>query len=608
MFCDVVIPKTRLDGLTYEFDPEKFPGLGPGDCVRVRLRGRKAAGIVVRVRERSPVKINLPVEELIEAKLVSSEFVELVNWTGAYYFGRLGEVLNLALPASVCPRVRRRKTTDAPGIAVEPPGLARDGVAGFDVAVCADPDKTASRLAEFCAERLTHGSVIILAPSTDNLRLAGEGGAGPVLPEVVELVAGAKPAAARAAWRRARDGHRLVLGTRSAVFAPVPRLGGIAVLDEHDPVFKEERRPRYNARDAAVARARMVGCPVLLCDPTPSLETWHNLETGSYRWLDRPGTPVAPAAVVDMRTHRGEMLSPRLLRSMDRVRAGGGATVLYANRLGVSRGVTCRDCGNVLGCAECHLPMVLFATGGLACRFCGHTEPARSTCPECGGGSFAYRLPGVDLVAREVRRLRPDFSVAVVTGDESEVPQADVVVGTKALLNRAWPGRVGLVAAVRAEDDLALPDFRSGERLFAVLWRLGRRAAELGAEFTIQTRRPEEPALSAAAEMDVVGFYSGELKRREETAFPPLCRLVVITVRDSDEARSERGARNLARRLGRLNGVEVLGPIPTAPHRPERQLLVKLPRRQRLDRLVTLGELARFGRDVRVDVDPQEVV
>ncbi len=604
MYCDIVVPGTRLDELTYRFDETQLPELAPGDCVSVRLRGREAAGIVVGLRSSSPVEETRSIEGLIEPRMVPAELVDFVRRVAGHYFGRLGETMHLAIPQPVLSRSSGRAKSfsgvdRARAIGSAP---AREG-GRFGVGVCADPVQATRRLASFCANGLTQGSVLLLAPDPHAaLSLIDES------VDAVIISSRLRAKALRTAWRRSRAGRSLVVGCRSAVFAPVVDLAGVVVLDEHDQVYKEERRPRFNARDAAIVRARMASCPVLLCDPTPSMETWYEVARGRWSLLDPLPAVAIRATIVDMRLHRRELLSPRLLCALDQARAAGKSAVLYVNRLGASRSVVCRDCGRVLNCASCRTAMALTGDGSLQCRFCGRVEPAPSLCPECGSGDYVYRVPGVEMIAREVRRLRPKLTVATMTGEQTEFPETDVVVGTRAVLGREWPASVGLVAAVRADDELLLPDFRASERLFAVLWRLGWRAQNSGAEFLIQARRPEENCIAAAADMAVAEFCSRELESRRQAGFPPFARLVVIEISDSSEELADRGALATARFLNRNKGIEVFGPIAATGRKPTRRLLVRLARTARLERLVGRTEIEQLAREVRIDIDPQSVI
>ena len=616
-FCDVAIAHTRLDELTYDFDPAGFPELAPGDCVRVRLRGKRVSGLVLDIRDRTPLKKTIPVEQLVEASLVRPDLMKLLRWVGSYYFGRMGEVLSRVLPSGICGYGLRRARAPVPSVreGTRPAGLPESlesflAERRFGVQVCCAAAGQEDVVAGFAGRLLETGSVILLAPELLTHRwsdaLAARLGVEPV------LVRGDLGHARRKrVWRELHGGSRcLVIGIRSAVFAPVPDLAGVVVLDEHEKVFKEERRPAFHARDVAILRARLAEVPVLLVDRTPSAETWHNLATGQYTRVDDPAAPQPgrEVFVVDMRKHHDDVLSPLLVRELERARSCGSA-LLCLNRKGLSRHVVCAECGFTFRCPACQVAMVLDSAGELACRYCGHTEAAPELCPACRSENFKYRAPGIEMVSREVGRLLPWARVRTVLSD-SELPvgadPGTVLVGTKALLGVAWPEPVALVASLSIDDDLCLLDFRSRERTFQTVSALMHRADAAGAHFLVQTRRPDEPAIRRAIEGDTAGFMDSELRLRHELEFPPYRRLALIKLEGQPVPVEEHTGR-LCRLLGRATGVEVLGPIPVPGRRQSRQLLVKLPRNTRLDRIVSACEFEAPGVKVKVDVDPLEL-
>ncbi|MEO0086433.1 MAG: hypothetical protein ABIK37_07375, partial [candidate division WOR-3 bacterium] len=428
MYCDVVIPRTRLDELTYTCASAGQSDLGLGDCVWVTLRGRKRAGIVFGWRRRSPVAKTLPIIGVAERKSLTAEMVALVNWISSYYWGRKGEVLTHVLPGGRLTVAARKAQSEAgrasvadvksaSGLRSSPPAIA----SGFSVWVSLRTQF--DRIAAAVQAMRKRGSVILLAPESRLAEwqhsIAEEWGG-----DLVRLHGEQTDRERRERWDRTRRSRGLVIvGVRSAVLAPVGDLAGLVVVDEHRGDFKEERRPRFHARDVAVARGRLSGCPVVICDSTPSAETWLNLRSGAYRWLDKPGQPPerTNALTVDMRWHRGELLSPALDRGLRGVSVQGRSAVLYLNRRGVSRRVFCRDCGRTLECPGCGLPLLLTRKRSLECRWCGEAGVAPDKCPVCSGSCFEFRAPGVAAVAEAIRRMLPDSRVSeVVSGDSPE--------------------------------------------------------------------------------------------------------------------------------------------------------------------------------------------
>jgi primosomal protein N' (replication factor Y) len=644
-FCNVAIPHARLHELTYEFEGGSFPNLAPGACVQVRLRGKRVKGLVLEVLARSPVSKTLPVEKLVEPRLVPEQLLHLLRWVGAYYFGRMGEVLGLALPRGICGYGTRRSKFATAATALPTSSVPRPAVSdlrpasfvfppSFSVHVQVGPGSQEDAVFDFVSGSLARGTVIALMPESDTSVWAGRLGSRLGI-EPVLYHGDQKASLRKRVWRELRSAeHRLILGVRSAVFAPVTDLAGVVVLDEHDKVFKEERHPRLNARDVAIARARLADCPVLLSDSTPSAETWLNLRSGQYRMLlqspaaksaeESPksdfvispfpsviSAPMPDTVVVDMRKHQDDVLAPVLVNELREACAAGESAVLYINRRGLSRYVVCRECGSPLNCPSCAVSFVLFSGGSLRCRYCGRTGTAPETCPACGSPDFRFRVPGIEMAAQDVARLLPDAKVVTIVTESvqgTKVEPGTLVVGTRALLGARWPERVKVVAALSVDADLCLPDFRARERTFQVLSALSRRAAEHRATLILQTRRPEDVAVQCASTAEVARFLDHELKLREELGFPPYRRLALVELSAGSQSKAEKRGEWLSRRLGQARGVEALGPVPARGRANVSQVLVKLDRNVRLDRLVTLTQLESDGVKAKVDIDPLDTV
>ncbi len=618
-YCDVAIPHTRLDELTYWFDPDSLGKLAPGDCVRVPLRGKPVKGLVMCLRDKSPVRRPLPVEKVVERELVGPELMKLILWVRGYYWARLGEVLSLALPRGICGYKPRKTDSEARGevlaLRTVSPSAVSAGVVfdRFKVYFSGRGQDRLELATSFIRSARKHGPVLVLLPEVE-LKDWLPGLCGVFGPDIAEYHAGLRESQRKQVWRRIRAGkHGVVVGVRSVVFAPVEKLGGVVVLDGHDKVYKEERRPRFHARDTAIARAGMAGCPVLLCDRTPSAETWLNLKTGTYSCLEKPGAGSgrSGAFVVDMRRHRDELFSARLVRELRQVQDRGTA-ILYVNRRGVSRHVVCQECGKVLECPECGIPLLLTVDKTVSCRYCGQIRAAPEACPECRGTRFRFRAPGVDMVAREVNHRFPGMQVLRITGDsvaQSATGNGKAIVGTRALFSQRWPDDTRLVAAVCFDYDLILPDFRSRERAFQRLFEMERRARMLGARLVVQTWRPDDPAVRSGVSQDPAGFLDQELELRQELEFPPFKRLVLIEFHGTSEAKVRRHAGWVGLLVNRVPGVEAIGPVAVRGKTGiVWRLLVKTARNRQLDQVLDRTKLEARGIRTRIDVDPLEIV
>jgi primosomal protein N' (replication factor Y) len=443
-------------------------------------------------------------------------------------------------------------------------------------------------------------------------------------------------------WIRMRMGEpRIVLGSRSAVFAPVPSLGLIIVDEEQEPSYKSEESPRYHARDAAVDRARLLGIPVILSSAAPSLETLAVREAPESRYV-RPGPGPAAGVKMDMvdlgkdRLPRGEVLSGTLRFALKDCLVRKGRALLFVNRRGFAAAASCADCFYTQKCPRCSTVLAYQdeREGTLACRLCGHREPLFVTCPRCGGAAVRPGSPGTRGIEKEMARLFPEARTAVLDretaapkgGTEKVIAdfaqgRVDVLIGTQlAARGLDWPG-VSLVGVIDADAGLARPDFRAAERAFQLLTQvsgLAGRGKGRG-RVVIQTRHPDHYAIQAVLRGDADLFYRQEFALRQEVGFPPFGRLILLILEDTDRLRAEECARALADALDeavRAAGVEVeiMGPH-AAPHERRRlrhrvQILLKGPNAAKLGQLVkgaTAGQRSSRRRDATrliIDVDP----
>jgi len=404
-------------------------------------------------------------------------------------------------------------------------------------------------------------------------------------------------------WRRIRSGQAdVVIGPRSALFAPLPRLGLIVLDEEHDSAYKQENpAPRYHAREAALTLGRITGSVVLLGSATPALETYLRAQRGELRLLELPGRirvqeegamgrhvlvddTLPTTLVVDMREELSagntSMFSRALQRDVTAALARGEQAILFLNRRGTATLVLCRECGHVLRCKSCGVSYVYHAeTDHLLCHRCGRGLTLPKRCPECGGSKIRQFGVGTERVAETVQELFPTARVLRWDSDTAHRPaehaailealvqhEADILVGTQMVAKGLDLPLVTVVGVVSADTSLLLPDFRAAERTFQMLTqvvgRAGRRA-ERGRAI-IQTYHPTHYAIQAAAKQDYAAFYRQELAFRQRLGYPPCGQLVqlIYSHHQEDEccAEAERLARLLAERLptqGRL-----IGPAP----------------------------------------------
>jgi primosomal protein N' (replication factor Y) len=455
--------------------------------------------------------------------------------------------------------------------------------------------------------------------------------------EMALLHSGLSPGERYDQWRKTRGGQvQVVIGARSAVFAPVRDLGLIIVDEEQDTSYKQEDGVRYNARDAALVRAQREKAVVILGSATPSLESLYNAQRGRYQALHlqhRVGGGVLPKVhIVDLRGRRQALLTPPLQEALAKNLEGGGQSLLFLNRRGFSRSAICADCGRALQCHRCSVTLTVHARQKiLLCHYCGYQLPAFPVCPLCGGGRIQLLGFGTERVEEEVRRLFPQARIARMDSDVMtqhgasgrllralEQGEIDILVGTQMIVKGHDFPRITLVGIITADVALNLPELRAAERCFQLISQAAGRAGR-GARpgrVIIQTFLPEHYAIQRAKDHDFVGFYQEEMASREALRYPPITRMVNMRVSAKNPHDAEKGIQQLARKgehmLKRQRGeVQMLGPSPAPLYqikgRYRWQLLLKGERvasLQLLSRSLVQEGRGLKGVSVEVDVDP----
>ncbi len=428
----------------------------------------------------------------------------------------------------------------------------------------------------------------------------------------------------------------MVVGTRSAVFAPLPSAGLIVVDEEHDASYKQDESPRYHGRDVAIMRGKRGGALVVLGSATPSLESYRHADTGRYRRLTLPdrigGRPLPAVRVVDMRDElaaRGPdvVLSAPLAEAIDGRLATREQALVLLNRRGFAASLLCRGCGHTVECPDCSVSLTFHRAAGRArCHYCGYSRARPAACPRCSGTVIEHVGFGTERVQAEIERRWPAARVARLDRDTVRRRGAaarllrrvarrevDVLVGTQMVAKgHDFPG-VTLVGVVSADVGLGMPDFRAAERTFQLLTQVAGRAGRGGApgEAIVQTLHPGHYGVRHACDQAYAPFYREELRFRRALRYPPVVSLVSAVVHGPLRDRAVRDAAALAGRLRAApRRFTVLGPAP-APlarlrGRYRVQLFLKGGRRREMREalLRILDEHPGLKRRVVVDVDP----
>ena len=377
-------------------------------------------------------------------------------------------------------------------------------------------------------------------------------------------------------WHRIRKGiAKIVIGARSAVFAPLPDLGLILVDEEHENSYKQEVVPRYHGRDVAVLRAAFEPCAIVLGSATPSLESWHNCELGKYQIIRltqrADGQSMPLVRVVDMRLettkHKGgpAILSDKLRTALEQRLERGEQSILFLNRRGFARSLQCHACGHVCQCPHCAVALTYHRTDErLICHVCGYQSIVPKKCPECRDPGIAMQGYGTQRVEEVLAKTLPQAKFARIDADTMRRKNAlrdtlndfkkhktDVLIGTQMIAKGLHFPNVTLVGILNADLGLHVPDFRAGERTFQLLTQVAGRAGrgDLAGEVIVQTFTPHSPSIQYARRHDFDGYSEQEMEFRSQFSFPPFAHCAVLTARSTHERRAEFTLQTLHHRL-----------------------------------------------------------
>jgi primosomal protein N' (replication factor Y) len=620
-----------------EFTYELPDGAAKGAVVSVPFGRSRARGVVVEVVDAAPLGVKpVPVEKVVHE--LPPSLVDLALWIAEYYGSTPARALELVAPV----RRQRRKEQASP---VERQSLEGEAA---PAQLSPDQERALARIAEggryllygptgsgktevylqAAAAALERGlgtivlvPEIALAPQTVGRFRARFGDS------VALLHSGLTEAERRDERERIAHGDaRIVVGARSAIFAPMRGVGLICVDEEHDPSYKQESDPRYDARTVAAKRAALEGAVALFGSATPRPESWAGLERIELR--ERLGGRLPPVKLVDLRREAGYPLSAPLLAELGEIAERGGKAILLLNRRGIAPALHCRACGSTFRCPDCDVALVLHRDERLRCHHCAYAEAAPSECPACRSVELARIGAGTQRLERELATKVPELELIRLDADTASRPEElaaslrrfretdrVVLLGTQMVAKGHHFSGVALAAVVDADTGLGLPDLRAEERTFQLVTQLaGRSGRDAPGRVLVQTFQPDARPLVLAANHDVPRFLTDELERRRGLGYPPFGHLVRVLA----SAPAERAAMRLLEELrAGLDGHEsrLLGPAPLfrlrGRHRAQLVAKTDEPRRlaARTARLLAAAAPAmrRAGVAAVVDVDPQSL-
>jgi primosomal protein N' (replication factor Y) len=635
-----VYPIVSARSLARPFTYEVADDVGKGAVVAIRFGNARRRGVVVDAEAEAPPDVEpVPAERVLET--LPPALVDLALWLADYYGSTPARALALVAPHQPVRRGERREVVATSALPAEPaPGRLSES-----------QEDALSRIESLLA---SGGGNVLLAGATGSGKtevyiraceaaLAAARGAIVLVPEialtpqtlgrfrarfgdrVALLHSGLSEAERRDERERIVAGEAsVVVGARSAVFAPLLSLGVICIDEEHDASYKQESDPRYDARTVAAKRAALEGAVAIFGSATPRPESWHALER--LELGGRIAVPLPSVRIVDLRHETGYPLSAPLLSELGRLAEGGGKAILLLNRRGIAPALHCRACGATRRCPNCDVAFTLHGDGTLRCHHCGAREPAGDACPVCGSAELARVGAGTQRLERELEKHVPELERIRLDADAIAKPEQlrtalerfahaerAVLVGTQMVAKGHHFAGVELAAVVDADTGLGLPDFRAEERTFQLLTQLaGRSGREAPGRVIVQTFRPDARAVTHAAEHDVAGFLAEELDRRRALGYPPFRHLVRILASGPELASSLRALEELKAGLAEF---ELLGPAPLlrlrGRHRAQLVGKTEHPRALASRAAALLGAAApamrRAGLTAVVDVDPQSV-
>ena len=614
-------------------------GVEKGSVVSVPFGRARRRGVVVGLEDEAPPEVEpVAVERVLGS--VSPALVDLALWIADYYGSTPARALALVAPDAPARRKGARRREGPKPLPAEAPPETLTGeqekalaeIVGamgkggsFLLHGATGSGKTEVYL-RACAEALDRGlGAIVLVPEIALTPQALGRFTARFPGRVAVLHSRMTEAERRDERERIASGEaRVVVGARSAIFAPVSGLGLICVDEEQDASYKQESDPRYDARTVAAKRAVLEGAVAVYGSATPRPESWARLER--LELGGRLARSLPPVKVVDMRREAGYPLSAPLLESLGEISDRGGKAILLLNRRGIAPALHCRACGVTIRCPSCDVALTLHGDGALHCHHCGRREASPKLCPSCGAAELARLGAGTERLEEELaerlpglRLIRLDADVASDPAELSErltaFAEADraVLLGTQMVAKGHHFEGVSLAAVVDADTGMALPDFRAEERAFQLVTQLaGRSGRDAPGRVIVQTYQPDARPIALAARHAVDEFLAEELDRRRELGYPPFSHLVRIVVSGRD---ADGPAAVLSELRAGLEGYEgdLLGPAPLLRlrGRSRAQLLVKTgnprPVASRSARLLAAAAPAmrREGLSASVDVDPQ---
>lgn len=630
-----------------------------GDRLFVPFGKRNVVGFAIgKTTKGEEIKIKEILEKPDAEQVFTEKMVELIKWMADYYFVPVGEMFRSAIPNLLLKnsKRKRRMLNNIEETIIDGAFYSESNVVLTD-----EQDKVYNELRKSVLDfgfntTLLHGvtgsgkteiyirlfedvigqgrSVIFLVPEI-GMTPQTVGRITSYFKDKVSVYHSDLTDARRLhEWNRMKNGGaQIVVGTRSAVFAPFKKLGLIVVDEEHDPSYKQDENPRYNGRDTAVMRAKIEGISCILGSATPSIDSFANFKKNKYRYLSLSGRPTGvkmpEVEIVDMKeAPRGVNLSPQLIGEMAAARNRKEQSMLFINRRGFASFVLCEECGTPLNCPNCNITLAYHRSENcLMCHYCDTRVREFSRCKKCGSHRLKMFGSGTEKIEDEIRSIFPDAiierldrDVTSKSGARSKVlskmklGQIDILIGTQMITKGHDFPNVSLVGVLDADLSLNFPDFRAAERTFQLITQVAGRAGrsnQIG-KVVVQTYMPEHYSIQSAGRHDFFEFCNNELPAREELSYPPFGKIILIKISGTNGAKVGKFAQYLVDKAKKDKALSILGPtqapIARLRNKYRWQILLKSKNidvlRRSAEAFIRLSERPPSGIKVAVDVDP----
>lgn len=655
LYLETLVNVPLPQSFTYSCPPELAEKVAVGKRVEVRFGNRRMTAFVVALHQSLPENLDFPAEKikpilkvLDDQPIFTQEHIQMSSWMARFYLCTQGEALATMIPSG-------RRETEGPGLSFsdgglefQPRNLSVQQQQAVE-AICQSnrihylygPTGTGkTEVFLSVAERLLEQGkgVIYLVPEISLTHQVVESVVRRFGDRVAILHSNLTPSQKLKEWRRIiRQEATIVIGVRSAVFAPVPNLGLIIIDEEHDGSYKSGTTPRYHARQVAMYRCAQASIPLVMGSATPSVEAWHLMETGKFQrhqlTARLAGGKEPEITCVDLSHNKdGGCLSPLLTQEIRATLKEGRQTILFLNRRGFTHFFRCNLCDYQLKCKNCSVALTYHKSQGrLRCHYCGWTMAPPTICPQCGSLDVGYSGFGTEFIEAETEAKFPGARISRIDTDSITKKgqlqerlqafregQIDILLGTQMVAKGLNFPNLKLVGVVMADMGLNMPDFRAAERTFSLITQVAGRAGRFfpDGKVIVQSFSPQREAIAYACKGDVEGFYQQEIQQRQLLGFPPFARLVRLVFRSSNLAEAQGSAHSAAEilfseieRYGLL--VDLLGPsecplaMIAANHRWQILLRAKeISPLQKLCQRIIYGYKTPQKVYIEVDVDP----